>query len=161
MRLVELLASIGRLPPQAWDAIIPQWIGSHSHLSEVALNPQPLPPAEAFVVAAARMAHDVARLSIEAQVAGGTSPKFASALIDDWCGTYWPRYWPWPWPGPRPDEGPLPDPWLINQGRIVGSIVFASYGVRLGKGEMADVFLAGAERLAETAMDNAGFKSSD
>lgn len=149
MRTIEFLATIGRIPPQAWDAIIPMWDGAHSRYEAVALNPQPLPPAEAFVVSAARMAHDVARLAVEAQVGGNSSAKFVGEFIDDWCGTPWPRKWPWPWPGPRPVEGPHPEPWLIDAARISGAVVFASYGTRLGKGALGDAFLAGAERLAE------------
>ena len=160
MRIIDLLASIGRLPPQAWDAIIPMWDGAHSRLETVALNPQPLPPAEAFIVGAARMAHDVARAAIKAQVGGHSSEKFVSELIDDWCGTHWPHKWPSPWPGPRFGDGPQPEPWVVNLARISGAIVFANYGTRLGKGALGEVFMAGAERLAEAAGSKAGTKSS-
>ena len=160
MRIIDLLASIGRLPPQALDAIIPQWDGGHTRLETVALNPQPLPPAEAFIVGAARMAHDVARAAIKAQVGGHSSEKFVSELIDDWCGTPWPRKWPWPWPGPRSEEGPHPEPWVVDLARISGAIVFANYGTRLGKGALGDVFMAGAERLAEAAGNKASPRSS-
>lgn len=151
MRAIDFLVAIGRIPPQAWDAIIPKWSGGHSRFDAVSLNPQPLPPVEMFLISAAQMAHDVARVAVEAQAGGNTSAEFLSELIDDWCGTPWPRKWPWPWPGPRPGEGPLPDPWLINTARITGAVVFASYGARLGKGELSEVLLSGADRLAEVA----------
>jgi hypothetical protein len=149
MQVIQLLASIGRIPPEAWDAIIPQWYGTPARLAAVALNPQPLPPAEAFIVAAARMAHEVATEAINAQVGGGSPRKFVGELVDDWCATPWPRKWPWPWPGPRDGAGPLPDPWAVDLARISGAIVFANYGTRLGKSELSDAFLSGAERLAE------------
>jgi len=155
MRTIDLLAAIGRIPPQAWDAIIPMWDGARSRVGysarfdAVALNPQPLPPVAAFAVSAANMAHDVARLAVEAQVGGTASTKFIGELVDDWCGTPWPHKWPWPGPGPRPGDGPQPEPWLVDVARISGAVVFASYGSRLGKGALADAFLGGAERLAE------------
>ena len=165
MRVIDLLASLGRIPPQAWDAIVPMWDGAYtrgaySRQETVALNPQPLPPAEAFIVAAARMAHDVARLAIEAQVSGDSSIKFVSELIDDWCPTPWPHKWPRPWPGPRFGDGPHPEPWVVDLARISGAVVFASYGTRLGKGALGDAFLAGAERLVEAAGSKANMTSS-
>ena len=91
------------------------------------------------------MAHAVASLAVEADVRGEQS-RFVSELIDDWCGTPWPKKWPWPWPGPH--GAPDPEPW-IETGRAIGAIVFASVGARLGEGELSTALLEGAERLAE------------
>src|SRR5262249_39394183 len=60
----------------------------------------------------AEMAHEVVRLAVASEAQGGSSSAFVSEIIEDWCGTPWPRKWPWP--GPRPDteaEGPSPEPW--------------------------------------------------
>ncbi len=152
MRTVELLASIGRIPPQAWDAIIPMWTGANSRIDQVALNPQPLPPVEAFAVSAAAMAHTVARVALEDQVRGAESSAFLDEMIDDWCGTPWPRKFPWPWPGPRGDRGEGPDQQMIELGRISGAIVLASYGTRMAGSKLGEAMIAGAERLAEASV---------
>ena len=101
MNTTAFLALIGRIPPQAWDAIIPHGarVSVRNPAEFVALNPQPLPPREAYLVAAAEMANSVAALAVEADVRGEQSG-FVSEFIDDWCGTPWPKKWPWPWPGP-------------------------------------------------------------
>src|SRR5512144_1539442 len=98
------------------------------------------------------MAHAVASLAVEADVRGEQS-RFVSELIDDWCGTPWPKKWPWPWPGPH--GAPDPEPW-IETGRAIGAIVFASVGARLGEGELATALLEGAERLAEASVAERG-----
>jgi hypothetical protein len=151
MRNSELLSTIARFHPAIWDAIIPHGHRVGAIGDEVALNPQPLPPRDAFLIAAAEMAHRVSRLAVEADVRGESATGFLSEFIDDWCGTRWPRKWPWPWPGPHPGEGPQPDPWMVADARIVGAIVFASLGTRLGDSELGSVLLGGAERLAEAA----------
>jgi hypothetical protein len=98
------------------------------------------------------MAHSVANLAVEADVRGEQS-RFVSELIDDWCGTPWPKKWPWPWPGPH--GAPDPEPW-IETGRAIGAIVFASVGARLGEGELSAALLEGAERLAEASVAERG-----
>jgi|GEM_PF-1609696 hypothetical protein len=150
MRAMSLLSIIGNINPQAWDYIVPQGPfpqeGRSASLAEqVALNPQPLPPGEAFVIGAAEMAHSIARMAIESEIRGESSIAVVSGFVDDWCGTPWPHRWP------RPGPDPSPDPWLVQTGRVVGAIVFASVGSRLGDGELSKAFLDGAERLAEAA----------
>jgi len=155
MRTQTVLAHLGRIPPQAWDAIIPHGPRFRSRLDWVALNPQPLPPDPppdvAIFIGAAEMAHDIVRVAVESEFRRQPATEQFRELIEDWCGTPWPRKWPWPWPGPRPDEGPHPDPWIINSARLVGAIVFASAGTRLGEGELSSALLEGAEKLAEAA----------
>ncbi len=151
MRATSLLSIIGSINPAAWDAIIPHGPGVASRLEQVALNPQPLPPHDGLLVGAANMAHAVARLAVEASLRG-ESTDFVREVIDDWCGTPWPRKWPWPWPGPRPDEGPFPDPWVLDTARVVGAVVFTSVASRLAEGELQSTLLEGAERLADVAV---------
>jgi hypothetical protein len=151
MSVSPSLAIIARIHPAAWDVIIHR-LRVGSRYDDVALNPQPLPPAESFLVSAAEMAHQVTRIAIEFEFTGRSASEFISELVDEWCGTPWPRKFPFPWPGPRPNEGPLPDPWVVQTGRMVGALVFASVGSRLADGELARSFLDGAERLNEAAI---------
>lgn len=159
----SLLAIIGRIHPEVWDLI---WQGPLarsygprvrfvSALDRVALNPQPLPPRETLLAGAAEMAHEVAGLAVASAAQGTSSAAFVSEVIDDWCGTPWPRKWPWPWPGPRPGtegEGPEPDPWDVRTARVVGAVIFASVASRLSSGDLRTAFAEGAERLAEAAL---------
>ena len=143
-----------------WDAIIPHGprIRMNSRVDRVALNPQPLPPRELFLLGAAEMAHDLVRAAVAFEAMDGRSVATVSEIIDDWCATPWPRRWPWPWPGPRPDEdhgrpaGPHPEPWDVARARVIGAVVFASIASRLSPGDLRDVFTNGAERLTEAAL---------
>src|SRR5665811_2228750 len=92
MRAMSLLSIIGNINPQAWDYIVPQGPfpqeGRSASLAEqVALNPQPLPPGEAFVIGAAEMAHSIAAMAIESEIRGESSIAVVSGFVDDWCGT--------------------------------------------------------------------------
>jgi hypothetical protein len=158
VRYSELLALIGRIHPGIWDAIIPHGprVRVVSGLEQAGLNPQPLPPREAFFRGAAEMAHEVTRVAVATEEnGGGSSPAFVSEIVDGWCGTPWPRTRPWPWPGPRPgteSTGPHPEPWDIQTARVIGAVIFASMASRLSEGDLRAAFAAGADRLAETAL---------
>ena len=151
MKTAALLAALGRIPPEAWDAVVGQGPLLRSRFDEVALNPQPLPPRDPFLTGAALIAHEVVGLAVRSDLRGEFSADLVHQIVDDWCGTPWPRKLPWPWPGPRPDEGPFPDPWRIDVGRAIGALVFASVGSRLADGDVRTALLEGAERLAEVA----------
>lgn len=149
---IDLLSLVARLHPSIWDAINPHGPVVRTVADRVALNPQPLPPGpDPFLVAAAGMATELAGLAVAADVRGESSGEWVGELIDDWCGTPWPRKWPWPWPGPRRDHDAVVDPETVAQARIVGAIVFASLGDRL-EGDLGAAFLEGAGRLAEAAV---------
>ncbi|MEV6560522.1 hypothetical protein AB0M22_32710 [Nocardia sp. NPDC051756] len=151
MRSASLLPIIARLSPQTWEVIAQHGPRIRRQSDLVSLNPQPLPPSEAFLVSAAEMAHEIVRIAVEADIRGESSTRIVGELVDDWCGTPWPRKWPWPGPGPRPDEDDaLPEPWQEQSGRVIGAIVFSSAGSRL-KGELGTALLDGADRLAEAA----------
>ena len=154
MKASAFLTVIGRIPPEAWDAIVPHGhrVSIRNVADLVSLNPQPLPPRASYLVAAAEMAHSVAGLAVAADVRGEQS-RFVSEFIDDWCGTPWPKKWPWPWPGPH--GAPDPEPW-VETGRAIGAIVFASVGARLGEGELSAALIEGAERLAEASVAQRG-----
>jgi hypothetical protein len=153
----NLLSIIGTIHPELWDAIIPHGprVRVVSGFERVALNPQPLPPRETLLAGAAEMAHEVARLAVASEAQGGSSSGLVSEVIDDWCGTPWPRKWPWPWPGPRPEtdiEGPHPEPWEVRTARVIGAIIFASVASRLSSGDLRSAFADGADRLVEAAL---------
>ncbi|EIV92086.1 hypothetical protein FraQA3DRAFT_1587 [Frankia sp. QA3] len=155
MSAASLLSIIARIHPQVWEGILPTGPRVQARTDLVSLNPQPLPPGpppDAFQIAAVAMAHDVVRLAVESDVRGKSSVGFLQEWVDDWCATPWPRKWPWPWPGPRPGDGPLPDPWVVQTGRVIGAIALASVGSRLAEGELGAACLEGAERLAEAAV---------
>ncbi len=153
----NLLSIIGTIHPEIWDAVIPHGprVRVVSAFDKVALNPQPLPPRETLLAGAAEMAHEVVRLAVASEAQGISSSAFVSEIIDDWCGTPWPRKWPWPWPGPRPGtegEGPRPEPWDIQTARVIGAVIFASVASRLSSGDLSTAFAEGADRLAEAAL---------
>lgn len=153
-RTAELLSIIARAHPAIYD-VIGDVRGPlvSGRWDLVALNPQPLPPSpDPFLVGAATMVNNIVRIAVEAGVRGESSAGWVAELVEDWCGTPWPRKWPWPWPGPRPDEGPFPEPWKIQAARVIGAIAFASAGTRLAEGELSAALLDGAERLAEAAV---------
>ena len=153
MRSVSLLSLVARLRPEAWDAIIPHSPATGAGAAtRVALNPQPLPPGEAFVVEAARMAHEVIRLAVETELRGESAAGFVREFIDDWCGTPWPHRWPWPWPGPQPGGDPDPNPWRVADARVAGAVVFAGAGSRLPDGDLGAAFAAGAQQLGKAAV---------
>ena len=118
VNLVRLLAVLGKINPAVFDAIFPHGpVGPHglavrrfSPGAEVALNPQPLPPKEALLVASAEGSRTTSRTPPSAlrppaaTVPGGSSRR----AIDEWCGTR-PRPLPIPWPGPWPFPWP-PEP---------------------------------------------------
>jgi hypothetical protein len=157
----RLLAIIGGIRPEIWDVIPrgPQFRVA-SRVDMVALNPQPLPPHELFLLGAAEMALEVVRPAFAFDSQDERHVGWVIELIDEWCGTPWPKGWPWPWPGPRPNEGhgvpwvsgPHPEPWDIARGRVVGAVIFASMASRLSPGALSDALADGADRLVEAAL---------
>ena len=100
-----IFASILARHPEIFDALG----GGHSFGDEVALNPQPLPPRYAFLLAAAQTVISRAELHQEFAdstrrageersiiIVGGITRRFS----DDWCGTGFRLKYPFP--GPRP-----------------------------------------------------------
>lgn len=150
-QMVKVLAIVGRLRPEVYDVFPPQFAAEGRWGEAVALNPQPLPPRDSLVRGAISMSRRVAQLAIEADVRGEDSSSWVSQLVDEWCGTPWPRKWPRPGSGPIPDGGPQPEPWTINEARIAGAVVFALTASRLGEGDLQRALTEGSERLAEAA----------
>jgi hypothetical protein len=103
----QLLAILGRRRPAIYD-IIPR--GPLSPVSEVALNPQPLPPHELGAAIAAEFvntAWHADRFGLD------QGPVFDD--LDDWCPTRpkWPKLPPWWGWVPVPDPDPHPN-WFID-----------------------------------------------
>jgi hypothetical protein len=101
-----LLASILAKHPEIYDVIG----GGHRFGEEVSLNPQPLPPRYAFLVAAAQAVVNRAELLQEiadATLQEGTRQSiiivggYTRRFTDDWCGNGFRLRWPFP--GPRPN----------------------------------------------------------
>ena len=149
------LAAFARITEAGWKALSSD-AAFHRNSGITQLQPQPLPPVELFQVAAADMAHEFARLAVEADITGHSGSSIISEFVDEWCGTPWPHSWPiprphiGPAPHPRPNEGPLPDPWVVQSARIIGAIILADIGSRLGAGDLRESLLSGSERLFET-----------
>jgi hypothetical protein len=156
MRVSLLLSIIARIHPEAWDFIVAHTpaVRPASAAERQSLNPQPLPPREAFVAGAAELAHELVRQAVVMEATGGAGASFVIDEIDDWCGSGWPRHWPFPWPGPHRDGDGI-DPDWITTGTAVAAIVFASAAARMSEGELHTAFAAGADRLAGAAVGEA------
>jgi hypothetical protein len=100
------LASILTRHPEAFDALG----GGHSFGEEVALNPQPLPPRFAFLLAVAQAV--ISRAELLQEVADATQRGgeqqgiiivggYTSRFSDDWCGNGFRLKYPFPGPRPR------------------------------------------------------------
>ena len=105
----RLLSIIGKRIPASYDAIFPHGprIGLSSRVSEVALNPQPLPPHELGAAIAAEFIQ-----SMWLAERFGINHENVFDELDDWCPTRpaLPKLPPWWPPVPDPDPGPEPHP---------------------------------------------------
>ena len=144
----KALARFGRIPPEAWDWIVPHgpigWraVADVRHIGidadAVALNPQPLPPHESVVGAQL-----VENLLVGAIIVVGGREGGGKAFlddIDDWCGTGWPRRWPKPKPRGEWDDG------LVFAGAAVAAATLAEQYEH--NPELQEVLGQAAERLA-------------
>lgn len=102
--LKVIFASIAARHPEIWDAIGGGRLGA-----EVELNPQPLPPRSAFLVAMARAV--ISRAELMQEIADATPREgeqqgiiivggYIERFVDDYCGTDFRLKYPFP--GPRP-----------------------------------------------------------
>lgn len=117
-----LLASILAKHPEIFDAIG----GGHWFGADVALNPQPLPPRYAFLVAVAQTL--ASRAELLQEFADATTRQgdqqgiiivggYVSRFSDDFCGTDFRLKWPFP--GPRPH-------WFAHELDGIDLVVMAS-----------------------------------
>jgi hypothetical protein len=147
---VRMLSLLGRINPEIFDVFPPHGHRASllSRVESVALNPQPLPPR--WMLAASDLSAYVADAVIAAELRGDDRPGWVAEVVDDWCGTGWPRRLPIPLPGPR-GEGPQPEPWDVAAAQMAGAVAFASLAARLGPGGAQEMFARFAENLAEAA----------
>ncbi|MEV4687376.1 hypothetical protein [Microbacterium sp. LWH3-1.2] len=147
---VRMLSLLGRIKPEIFDVFPPHGHRAAllSRVEAVALNPQPLPPR--WMLAASDLAGHIAQEVLAADLAGEDRPGWVTEVVDDWCGTGWPRRLPIPLPGPR-GEGPQPEPWDVAAAQITGAVAFASLAARMGPGGAQETFAQMAERLAEAS----------
>lgn len=129
----RLLAIIGRRIPAIYDVIPrgPLSQLSRVRFSEVALNPQPLPPHELGAAIAGEFVHTAwlaDRFGLDLELAFND--------LDDWCPTVPKKLKLPPWWPPIPDPEPHPE-WLIDfhlgfAARL--AVVSADFeGTRLGR----------------------------
>lgn len=137
--------------PAIWDVI------GDGRIDSVALNPQPLPPREAFALEFARAAVDRLLLIQETAdaiasngdrqgiiVVGGR----ISELVDEICGTNFPKKFPIP---PRP--GPDPDPRLTGTELVlIGSHFLATSGI-VANEQLRNEFTTAGERLVNEGLN--------
>lgn len=140
----DRLALVIALNPKAAD-VIPRGplraaVFAHAIADEVALNPQPLPPAE--LVVGARLMHKMAEAAI-----GGFGGQFFDDL-DDWCGTGWPRRWP----KPRPVLDPSPQPWRTEQVFLGAILAAAEISAHYDDSEVVGMLDKAIEMLGEAAV---------
>jgi hypothetical protein len=101
-----VFGSIAARFPAIWDLL-----GGGPNLgAEVALNPQPLPPRFAFLVAVARTV--IGRAELLQEIADATRREseqqgiiivsgYLARFVDDICGNGFRFKWPWRWPRPN------------------------------------------------------------
>lgn len=147
MNRLNLLSMIAWLHPEIYDWVHPHGPVIGVRRAEVALQPQPLPPRGSSAATAAVMTQRMISLAVDAEMQG-QSASFAMEIIDEWCGTPWPRRWP----KPRDGFGPQPVPWAVLSGRITGALTLAAVGSRLDS-DLAATFTAGAQQLADAALE--------
>ena len=152
MAKTRMFAIIAERNPAIYDLIPrgPQLVARITRAGGAAmLNPQPLPPKEQYLSASVELAQDVARAAAVAELYGASPSDMLGRIVDEWCGTPWPR--PFPWPGPvDPEPEPHPD-WDIAAGRLVGAMTLADIAERTPAGELRDALQRGAEQLAEVS----------
>jgi hypothetical protein len=137
--------------PAIWDVI------GGGRFDSVALNPQPLPPREAFTLEFARAVVDRLLLIQETAdaiasngdrqgtiVVGGR----ISQLVDEICGNNFPKKFPIP---PRP--GPDPDPRLTGTELVlIGSHFLATSGI-VANDQLRNEFTRAGERLVNEGLN--------
>ena len=160
-KATQLLSVLGRINPAIFDYIFPhgpvQRLAFASRFSEVALNPQPLPPEpppEKLQRVSALVAHNIAFAAIAAEAAGQEGgARMIHSAIDDWCGNGRPPI-PIPWPGPWPFAfalDALPKDLDVAASRLVGALSFAAVAQQMGKGKVRDALSEGADKLLEAS----------
>ena len=147
----DRLALIIALNPKAADVIprgpLRQEFVAVSYAAEVALHPQPLPPAG--VVVGARLMNKITAAALAS--GRGFSGQFADDL-DDWCGTGWPRRWP----KKDPVFGPHPEPWAVAQTFLGGMLAAAEISAHDDDPDGIGAFDKAIEMLGDAAVTQLG-----
>jgi len=161
-KATQLLSVLARINPAIFDVIFPHGpVLSNvfaSRISEVTLNPQPLPPeppSDRLQRASALIAHNIAFAAIAAEAAGQDGGvRMINNAIDDWCGNGRPPI-PIPWPGPWPFAFALdvvPKEFDVATSRLVGALSFAAVASRMGPGKVQEALSVGADKLMEASL---------
>lgn len=143
----KVLSQFVRIPPQAWDWIVPQGPLTARVVTRradaVSLNPQPLPPHESVVGAQLLENVLVSAIIVVGGRGAGAGAEALRAEIDDWCGTGWPGKWPRPRPPKGWDDG------LVFAGAALAAANLATQYEHAP--ELQAALGAAAEQLAEAA----------
>lgn len=162
--LIRLVTMLNSFPRPAFDAIFPHGpvLSAHPGAGVTAraaadLNPQPLPPKDALLVATAAAARDIALAAVAADAAGADgASRMVTTAVEDWCGTRHPgRPIPWPrrWPFPDPDPEPEPHPeWDVNASLVAGGLSLALVANQLADGDVRDALTKGADQMLEVGL---------
>lgn len=158
--LIEILA---RVNPYMWEIIHPHvpltYVGGVvDGMSEVELNPQPIPPGHELTVAGVGLARMVAEGAVLTHAQSERGPQLLAKVVDDWCGTKGQHPWPPGWPhgsALNPSswrQGPDPLPWKVAEMFAAASVVFARFSGGLQDGALREAFREGAEKLGARAV---------
>ncbi|MEW2139688.1 hypothetical protein AB0892_24425 [Streptomyces sp. NPDC005409] len=164
-RIVRLVA---RIKPELWDGIEPHGplfaaaaaqVRSLDRRSDVALNPQPLPPRDLLRLAVLQTVKGVAESAIGAHQRGGDAGEILREVGDDWCPTRphpkipWPRNWPAPWPPGEPF--PIDPQYATPAVQAAAGLAFQGYADGIAAEKLSAVFAELADRLFDAALRNA------
>ena len=156
----------GPRPDLSWRLVLASLLAKHPEIfdvlgggrrlgDEVALNPQPLPPRFAFLVAVAQAV--ISRAELLQEIADATSREgeqqgiiivggYIARFTDEFCPDYRPR---WPFPGPPP-------PWFTNELGGFDLMVIASQFEQAAKEafslDLRQNFAAAATKLVEAGI---------
>jgi hypothetical protein len=143
----KTLSQFVKIPPQAWDWIVPQGPPTARVVTRradaVSLNPQPLPPHESVVGAQLLENVLVSAIIVVGGRGAGDGAEVLRAEIDDWCGTGWPHKWPRPHPPKGWDDG------MVFAGAALAAANLAAQYDHAP--ELQAALGAAAEQLAEAA----------
>ncbi len=131
----DKLAFLAHLNPRIWE-VVGGGPAFRRVADAVALNPQPLPPAELGY-------HQVVAMGVAAIAAGDGGARTFMQDLDDWCGTGWPRRWP------RPKK--------LDAEEIRDVLLGAAFGAAhlaggYEGGEMGEAFTAAAKQAFDAAL---------
>ncbi|QFR01104.1 hypothetical protein F9278_38480 [Streptomyces phaeolivaceus] len=127
---------------------------------ETALNPQPLPPRDALLLAVRQTVKGVAEAAIVADQIGRDAGETLHEVGDDLCPPPphskipWPRRWPGPWPPGEPYPIDIDPEFMTPAVQATAGLAFQAYADGVADPKLSAAFGELADRLCETALSN-------